>query len=66
MSLIRQIVQEALASNYLTIEAEEQLRQLLRSKYEKEDLNAFMKLQFAAMEGCVSQKSRMLRPQVTA
>jgi len=66
MSLIRQIVQEALASNYLTIEAEEQLRQLLRTKYEKEDLNAFLNLQHAAMEGRVSQESRMLRQQVTA
>ncbi|NEQ67560.1 MAG: hypothetical protein F6J86_11255 [Symploca sp. SIO1B1] len=64
MSLIYQIVQEALANNYLTIEAEEQLRQLLKSKYTKEDLKAFMNLQYAAMEGRVSQESRMLSQQV--
>ncbi|MGB7440065.1 MAG: hypothetical protein WA919_03280 [Coleofasciculaceae cyanobacterium] len=66
MILIRQIVQEALNNNYLTVEAEEQLRQLLKRKYEKEDLNAFVNLQHAAMEGRVSQESRMLRQQVTA
>ncbi|NES18392.1 MAG: hypothetical protein F6K41_05545 [Symploca sp. SIO3E6] len=64
MSLIHQIVQEALANKYLTIEAEEQLRQLLKSKYTKEDLKAFMNLQHAAMEGRVSQESRMLNQQV--
>jgi len=64
MSLIRQIVQEALANNYLTIEAEEQLRQLLKNKYAKEDLNAFMNLQHAAMEGRVNQESRMLSQQL--
>jgi len=64
MSLIYQIVQEALANNYLTIEAEEQLRQLLKSKYTKEDLKAFMNLQYAAMEGRVRQESRMLSQQV--
>ncbi|NES25842.1 MAG: hypothetical protein F6K41_44885 [Symploca sp. SIO3E6] len=64
MILIRQIVQEALANNYLTIEAEEQLRQLLKSKYAKEDLNAFMNLQHAAMEGRISQESRILHQQV--
>ena len=64
MILIRQIVQEALANNYLTIEAEEQLRQLLKSKYAQEDMNAFMNLQHAAMEGHISQESRMLHQQV--
>jgi hypothetical protein len=65
MILIREIVQQALAHSYLTVEAEEQLRQLLRTKYEKEDLNAFMNLQYAAMEGRVRQESRTLRKQVT-
>ena len=58
MILIREIVQQAIATSYLTFEAEEQLRQLLQTKYEKEDLNAFMKLQQAAMEGRVRQESR--------
>ena len=58
MILIREIVQQAITNSYLTVEAEEQLRRLLRTKYEKEDLNAFMKLQQAAMEGHVRQESR--------
>ncbi len=65
MILIREIVQQALAHSYLTVEAEEQLRRLLRTKYEKEDLNAFINLQHAAMEGRVRQESRTLRKQVT-
>ena len=65
MILIREIVQQALAKSYLTVEAEEQLRRLLRTKYETEDLNAFMNLQHAAMEGRVRQEARMLHKQVT-
>ncbi|MBV8886150.1 MAG: hypothetical protein JO235_19450 [Chroococcidiopsidaceae cyanobacterium CP_BM_RX_35] len=58
MALIRDVVQNALTSGYLTIEAENQLRQLLASKYEKEDFLAFMILQEAAMTGQVKQESR--------
>jgi hypothetical protein len=60
MMLIRELVQQALAIGYLTIEAEEQLRQLLKKKYDNEDLNAFMTLQQAAMAGHVKQQSREL------
>lgn len=60
MMVIRDIVQNALATNYLTVEAEEQLRRLLRTKYDLEDLKAFMQLQQAAMEGHVMQESRLL------
>ncbi|HEY9738970.1 MAG TPA: hypothetical protein V6C90_00630 [Coleofasciculaceae cyanobacterium] len=59
MILIRDLVQQALTSSYLTVEAEEQLRRLLQTKYEKEDLKAFTKLQLAAMEGLVRQESRL-------
>ena len=59
MILIRDLVQQALASSYLTVEAEEQLRRLLQTTYEKEDLKAFMKLQLATMEGLVRQESRL-------
>ncbi len=49
MLLIRDLVQQALATGYLTIAAQEQLRQLLQTtQYEKEDINAFMTLQKAA------------------
>ncbi len=58
MIRIRDVVQKAISTGYLTIEAEEQLRQMLAQKYELEDLKAFMKLQQAAMAGHVKQQSR--------
>lgn len=61
MFLIRELVQQALITGYLTVEAEEQLRQLLRKKYDLDDLDAFMRLQHAAMSGHVKQESRELR-----
>jgi len=51
-------VQEALTTGYLKVEAEEQLRQLLTTKYSPEDLAAFMKLQEAVITGLVRQESR--------
>jgi hypothetical protein len=63
MLLIRDLVQQALATGYLTIAAQEQLRQLLQTtQYEKEDINAFMRLQKAAMDGEVLQEIRELIP----
>jgi len=59
MTRIRDIVKIALMTGYLTIEAENQLRQLLTSQYELDDFNAFMKLQNAAMSGEVKQESRL-------
>jgi hypothetical protein len=61
MVLIRDLVKQTLSAGYLTIEVENQLRLLLRSKYDLEDLNAFMALQKAAMTGFVKQESRELR-----
>lgn len=58
MALIRDVVQKALKTGYLTIEAEEQLRHLLTTRYDVEDFNAFMSLQEAAMIGQVKQESR--------
>jgi hypothetical protein len=60
MSRIREIVQHALTTGYLTVEAEDQLRQLLLRKYDWEDFNAFIRLQHEAMEGRVKQQSREL------
>ena len=60
MALIREVVQQALVTGFLTIEAEDQLRQLLSNKYDQEDLRAFMCLQTAAMTGSVKQESRCL------
>jgi len=64
--LIREIVQQALTSGFLTIEAENLLRELLTTKYDSEDLNAFMLLQKAAMKGHVQQESRKLYPLSTS
>jgi hypothetical protein len=58
MIRIRDVVQTALASGYLTVEAENQLRHLLTTRYDREDFNAFMTLQEAAMMGKVKQESR--------
>ncbi|WGV24132.1 hypothetical protein [Halotia branconii] len=58
MNRIRDIVQQALITGYLTVEAENQLRHLLTTRYDLEDLNAFMTLQEAAMNGKVRQESR--------
>ena len=63
MALIREIVQQALATGYLTLTSQEQLRQLLQTtKYTQEDINAFITLQKAAMDGHVKQEFRELRP----
>lgn len=58
MNKIRDLAQQALQTGYLTMAAEEQLRQLLSTRYELEDFNAFMSLQQAAMLGQVKQESR--------
>ena len=61
MLLIRDIVQQSLTTGYLTVNAEERLRELLRAKYSLDDLKAFMSLQQAAITGNVKQESRELR-----
>ncbi|MGF1676056.1 MAG: hypothetical protein ACFCUV_20580 [Rivularia sp. (in: cyanobacteria)] len=58
MIRIRDVVQQALATGYLSLEAENQLRQLLTTQYDCEDFNAFVVLQEAAMNGRVKQESR--------
>ncbi|MBD2197145.1 MULTISPECIES: hypothetical protein [Calothrix] len=58
MTRIRDVVKKALACGYLTVEAENQLRHLLTTRYDLEDFNAFMSLQEAAMNGNVRQESR--------
>ena len=60
MELIREIVKQAINTGYLTLEAEEKLREMLKDKYELEDLEAFIDLQQAAMVGVVKQESREL------
>jgi hypothetical protein len=58
---IREVVQQAISTGFLSIEAEDQLRHMLARKYEREDFQAFMQLQHAAMVGSVRQESRILQ-----
>ena len=58
MSLISTIVRKALETGYLTVEAEELLRQQLQmTKYGLEDFEAFITLQKEVMEGRVRQQA---------
>ena len=58
MLSIRELVKEALQTGTLTLEAEQELRQLLSTKYDLPDLHALMTLQHAAISGRVRQQSR--------
>ncbi|KYC43453.1 hypothetical protein WA1_11280 [Scytonema hofmannii PCC 7110] len=58
MILIRDLVRQVMITGFLSVATEEQLRQLLRTKYDLEDFNAFMTLQEAAMAGLIRQESR--------
>lgn len=60
MTLIREVVKQAIKTGYLTLKAEEDLRIMLKNKYEIEDFEAFIQLQQAAMLGTVKQESREL------
>jgi|GEM_PF-1345770 len=61
---IRAIVRESLRAGYLTLDAEKELRRLLqKTKYSRDDLQAFMLLQQAAMDGQIVQESRQLSHQ---
>ncbi|WP_319419937.1 hypothetical protein [Pleurocapsa sp. FMAR1] len=60
MGMISKIAEQALNTGYLTVEAEENLKLMLRNKYELEDLEAFIDLQQATMLGVVKQESREL------
>lgn len=58
MASIREIVQEAIARQYLSLDAENHLRQLLGHKLDHADFQAFMALQTAFMDGTLRQESR--------
>lgn len=60
MSRISEVVDQALKTGYLSLQAEENLRWLLSAKYDKQDFSAFMRLQRAAMAGLVQQESRSI------
>ena len=58
--MIREVAKQAIKTGYLTLKAEEELRTMLKNKYELEDFEAFIQLQQAAMIGRVKQESREL------
>lgn len=58
VNLICEITKQAFLTGYLTLESENQLRQLLSRDYGTEDLKAFIRLQQAIMEGWIRQESR--------
>lgn len=60
MSTIREIVYQVLEAGYLTLEAEEKMRQLFAHRYDLDDIEALTRLQQAAMSGLVKQQSREL------
>jgi hypothetical protein len=60
MSRIREIVHKVLQAGYLTVEAEERLRELLAVQYDLEDIEALTQLQEATTYGWVKQQSREL------
>lgn len=59
MGVINELVEQAMQTGYLTLEAEEKLRKLVQTtKYDSQDFHAFVNLQLAAQEGRVRQESR--------
>jgi len=63
MAKICELVQQAINTGYLDLTAEAQLRQLLGTKYDADDLRFFLKLQEAAMKGEVKLESHERRSQ---
>ncbi|HEY9299260.1 MAG TPA: hypothetical protein VIQ31_23450 [Phormidium sp.] len=61
MIRIRELVQQAIKTGYLDLKAEEQLRKLLSSIYDLDELRIFMNLQLAAMNGEVKLESHERR-----
>ena len=60
MTLIRELAKRAIKTGYLSLKAEDELRNMMKNKYELEDFEAFIQLQQAAMVGKVKQESREL------
>jgi hypothetical protein len=58
MALIKEIVQEALNTGYLSVVAEDQIRMLIQTNYDSDDLDAWIILQRSIVAGDVKQESR--------
>ena len=55
---MKEIVQQALNTGYLSIAAQNQIRLLLQSDYDSDDLDAYIILQRAVVAGDVKQEPR--------
>ena len=55
---MKEIVQQALKTGYLSIAAQNQIRLLLQSDYDSDDLDAYIILQRAVVAGDVKQEAR--------
>ncbi len=58
MILIKEIVQQALSTGYLSVTDQNQIQVLLQTSYDSEDLDAFIILQRAVVAGDVREESR--------
>jgi hypothetical protein len=65
MALIKEIVQKALTTGYLSVVAEDQIRSQLQSNYDSEDLDAWIILQRAIVAGDIKQESRRKNPSLS-
>jgi hypothetical protein len=57
MKLIKEIVQQALVTGYLNAQEQNQIRVLLQTNYDSEDLDAYIILQRAIAAGEVQRES---------
>ncbi len=57
MIMIKEIVNQAIALGYLSVKAQNQIRNLMQSNYDSEDLDALIILQRSVMSGEVKQES---------
>ncbi|MBW4560639.1 MAG: hypothetical protein KME32_05675 [Mojavia pulchra JT2-VF2] len=58
MVFIKEIVQQALTTGYLSLAAQNQIQVLLQGDYDSEDLDAYIILQRAVVAGDVKQEAR--------
>lgn len=57
MILIKEIVRQALATGYLSATARQQMRSLLQTNYDSEDIDAFIILERAVAAGDVKSEA---------
>lgn len=63
MNRIADLANHVVATGYLDLQTENRLRTLLQEDYGLEDFKAFMNLQWAVMDGVVTQESLELHKQ---